>query len=374
MAGLGIVLYAWLWLTVPIGDPHAVAAEQRDATTAPLRRGLTAPWRETVARLPITDIAIGAVLVAAAVALIAARTGKDVAPWLLPLLVLLAGAGLGWSQLDAVQRGRWAPSPGGRTPVSIVRIVAGVALAVVGTVLLVAGQRGPEELLTAAVPMLAVVAGAALVLAPWWLRLVRELGEERAARARESERADIAAHLHDSVLQTLAMIRSRATDAEAVSRLARAQERELRQWLYRDRATGAASLAAAVREAASEIEDTTGAELDVVVVGDLAPENGAAPQIDALLRALREAMINAVRHGAPPISVYVEVQPEQVLAFVRDRGGGFDPAAVERDRLGVRESIIGRIRRRGGHVTIHSNAQRGTEIEIQIPTRIREGS
>jgi signal transduction histidine kinase len=188
------------------------------------------------------------------------------------------------------------------------------------------------------VAAVAVLAGVALVLAPWWLRLVRELGDERAARARESERADIAAHLHDSVLQTLALIRARADDPTEVARMARAQERELRAWLYDDRPAPGTSVAAVLAAIVAEIEDTrTGPDgeavtIETVVVGDTEPDANT----DALLQATREALLNAVRHGRPPVSLYLEAGPEEVEVFVRDRGDGFDPDAVPADRFGVR--------------------------------------
>uniref|UniRef100_UPI0020282FC5 sensor histidine kinase n=1 Tax=Actinotalea sp. C106 TaxID=2908644 RepID=UPI0020282FC5 len=211
--------------------------------------------------------------------------------------------------------------------------------------------------------------GAALVLAPWWLRLVRELGAERAARARESERADIAAHLHDSVLQTLALIRARATDPDDVARLARAQERELRSWLYDDRTVPGTSLAAELRELVGEVEDSRAVPVETVVVGDLVPDAGTA----ALLQATREALINAVVHGRPPVSLYLEVGDGQVEVFVRDHGDGFDLADVPVDRFGVRESIIGRVRRRGGTASVTSRPDRGTEVHLCLPTDLDEG-
>lgn len=220
-----------------------------------------------------------------------------------------------------------------------------------------------EALIRSAVAAIAVLIGSALVLAPWWLRLVRELGDERAARARESERADIAAHLHDGVLQTLALIRRQAHDAEQVARLARAQERELREWLYDDRRTPGTSVASDLRGVVAEVEDTRAVAVDVVVVGDAVPDEGT----DALLQATREALVNAVSHGKPPYSLYLEVTDAQIEVFVRDHGEGFDLAAVPVDRFGVRESIIGRVTRRGGTATVQSRPGRGTEVHLCLP-------
>jgi signal transduction histidine kinase/phage shock protein PspC (stress-responsive transcriptional regulator) len=360
--GAGIALYVFLWVTVPTGDPVAAAGTERPATLARLAPRLRAEGRP----VPVTDIGIGLILLLGAGLLIAVRRGIDVQlSWLLPTLILLAGTALGWSQLDRVQRERWLSRAGGRTPVSVLRLVGGIALVGLGVLLLV-GQAAPAgDLLRSAVASLAVLAGAVIVLAPWWLRLVRELGDERAARAREAERADIAAHLHDSVLQTLALIRARADQPEEVSRMARAQERELREWLYDDRSEPGTSLAAELRGVVGEVEDGRAVAIEAVVVGDRVPDLDT----EALLQATREALVNAVQHGRPPVSLYLEVAPDAVDVFVRDRGDGFDLAAVPPDRFGVRESIMGRVRRRGGTATVSSRPDRGTEVHLRIPVR-----
>ncbi|HMO11766.1 MAG TPA: ATP-binding protein [Actinotalea sp.] len=199
---------------------------------------------------------------------------------------------------------------------------------------------------------------------------MRALSEERLARARESERADIAAHLHDSVLQTLALIRARAGDADEVSKLARAQERELRSWLYEDRPSPGTSLATQLREVVGEVEDAHSVPVEVVIVGDATPDEGS----DVLLRATREALANAVRHGKPPVSLYLEIGPDAVEVYVKDRGDGFELDAVPHDRFGVRESIIGRMRRHGGSAQVRTRAG-GTEVELRLPRAgAREGS
>jgi signal transduction histidine kinase len=202
------------------------------------------------------------------------------------------------------------------------------------------------------------------VLAPWAVRLWRDLDSEREARVRETERAEIAAHLHDSVLQTLALIQRSSGDAARVARLARAQERDLRDWLYGPRPSPVATVAGAVREAGAEVEDRHGVALELVVVGDRPMDERSA----ALVAALREAMWNAVRHAGAPVSVYVEVGPDDIEGFVRDRGSGFDPGAVPKDRLGVRESIIGRMERHGGTAQVRSDDD-GTEVRLRLPLR-----
>ncbi|ROS31426.1 ATP-binding protein [Cellulomonas sp. PhB150] len=369
--GVGILLYAFWWLSVPVGDPADAAAAARPAALARLARaqGAEAEGR----RWPVTDVAVGALLVLLAVVLIAVRTDRVQLDWVLPSLIVLAGLGLAWSQLDAVQRGRLRRRAGGRTPVSVLRLLGGMILAGVGVLLLVSQANGegvePAALVQSIVASVAVLGGVALVLTPWWLRLVRELGDERAARARESERADIAAHLHDSVLQTLALIRSRADDPAEVARMARAQERELREWLYDDRPAPGTSVAAALRGIVAEVEDSrsgpTGdpVAIETVVVGDHVPDAST----EALLQATREALVNAVVHGRPPVSLYLEVGPRMVEVFVRDHGDGFDLDEVGPDRFGVRESIIGRVRRRGGEATVDCRPGRGTEVHLTVP-------
>ena len=363
VGGIGPLLYVWFWVTIPVGDPAQAAVDQRPAALNRLAPRLREPGR----RVPVTDIAVGVLLLLAAALLIALRQGVDIEYWVLPVLIVLAGTALAWSQLDAIQRGRFLTRAGGRTPVNVVRLLGGAVLAVLGLFLLV-GQDDPiDVLLRSAVAALAVLTGAALVLAPWWLRLVRELGDERAARARESERADIAAHLHDSVLQTLALIRARSDRPDDVARLARAQERELREWLYDDRRTPGTSLASDLRAVVAEVEDTRSVAVDVVVVGDCEP----GPGTEALLLATREALFNAVNHARGPYSLYLEVASDQAEVFVRDHGDGFDLAEVPTDRFGVRESIIGRVVRRGGTASVKSREGRGTEVHLCVPIGVR---
>ncbi|WP_309134747.1 PspC domain-containing protein [Cellulomonas sp.] len=366
VAGIGLVLYVFWWLTVPVGDPATDAAGSRPSALQRLAR------RQTLGesrRVPFADLALGALLVLAAGVLVAMRLGAEVdSTWVLPALLVLVGLGLAWSQLDAVQRRQ-----GDRRRISVLRLIGGVLLAAAGVLLLVGESVGrgvePALMVQAGIGALAVLLGVGLVLAPWWVRLVRELGDERAARAREAERADIAAHLHDSVLQTLALIRARADEPAEVARMARAQERELREWLYDDRHEPGTSLAAALRAVVAEVEDSrsgpTGepVAVDVVVVGDRVPD----ADTQALLQATREALVNAVVHGRPPVSLYLEVGPSVVEVFVRDRGDGFDLDAVGSDRFGVRESIIGRVRRRGGTARVTSSPQRGTEVHLCMP-------
>ncbi|WP_052436757.1 ATP-binding protein [Georgenia sp. SUBG003] len=355
-AGAGALMYLWLWVTVPAGDPlEAVRPAGLSRLAPPPAAGpaVTRRTRRDDRRRPPAlrrDPAARAHGRRRALELARAR----------PLRRGGCGARLGGSSPPPPRTTAYA-RPGGRI---VLRVGGGVALAVVGALLLIGPGGSPFELVQATLSGLAVVAGIAVVLAPLGLRLVRELGAEREARAREAERADIAAHLHDSVLQTLSMIRSRAGDNEEVARLARAQERELREWLYTDRPAPGTSTADAVRQVAAEVEDLHGVAIDVVTAGDAEPDAGT----EALAAAAREALSNAVRHGRPPVSLYVEVTPEQTEVFVRDRGDGFEIDAVPADRHGVRQSIIGRMDRHGGRAAVRTRAG-GTEVHLVMPRK-----
>jgi signal transduction histidine kinase len=204
-----------------------------------------------------------------------------------------------------------------------------------------------------------------VVAGPWLYRLVRELADERAERIRSQERADLAAHVHDSVLQTLTLIQRRSDDPREVVRLARAEERALRQWLYQPAAVRTDSVSAALDRLAAEVEDDHGVALDVVCVGDASVDE----RLEALLQAAREAMVNAAKYAAAegPVSVYAEVEPHEVSVYVRDRGPGFAVAAIPADRMGVRESIIGRVERAGGRAEVRTSPGEGCEVRLSMP-------
>jgi phage shock protein PspC (stress-responsive transcriptional regulator) len=210
-----------------------------------------------------------------------------------------------------------------------------------------------------------VALGLGLILAPFWLRLARGLRDERNERIRSQERAEVAAHLHDSVLQTLALVQKRADDPRAVATLARRQERELRSWLSgAPEARPDECLADALRAAAAEIEEAHGVPIEVIAVGD----HDLDERHRALVAAAREALANAVRHSASdePIALYIEVAGGRTEVFVRDRGQGFDADAIPEDRRGVRESIMGRMARHGGSAAVHSTPGQGTEVELVL--------
>jgi signal transduction histidine kinase len=212
-----------------------------------------------------------------------------------------------------------------------------------------------------------VTAGIVVLLGPWWLRIARDLVLERSARARAEERADISARVHDSVLQTLALIQRRADDPQQVVQLARAQERELRSWLFEGRTLGdgdATTVGEGVRQIQRDVEARHGVPVEVVTVGDCALDD----DLNALLAAAREATVNAAKwSGAGVISVYAEVEPKQVEVAVRDRGKGFDPDAVPGDRKGLAQSVHGRMSRHGGSATVQSAVGEGTKVTLTMP-------
>jgi signal transduction histidine kinase len=213
--------------------------------------------------------------------------------------------------------------------------------------------------------MLATATGIALLLGPWIASLLSTLREERGQRIRTEERADMAAHLHDSVLQTLALIQRHADSPQQSRSLARRQERELRAWLFdaRNPDGAPASLAAALDRLSDDIEADHDVNVDVVAVGD----HPLDEHLEALVAALREAAVNAAKHsGEPEVSIYVEVAEGEVEAYVRDRGKGFDPSEVYGDRRGIADSIIGRMVRHGGTAKVRSAPGEGTEVSLRM--------
>jgi signal transduction histidine kinase len=240
-----------------------------------------------------------------------------------------------------------------------VALIAGAALIVLSATGALSGAKD------AIIIILVVILALALILAPFWWRLGRNLASERSERIRSQERAELAAHLHDSVLQTLTLVQKRAADPREVAQLARRQERELRDWLFApERAPAGASLATALEEAAVEVEEAHRVPIDVIAVGDA----GVGERGEALVAAAREAMVNAAKFApdAGEVAVYAELSNGRAQVFVRDRGAGFDPDAIPADRKGVRESIVGRMERSGGTARIRSTAGTGTEVELEI--------
>ncbi len=252
----------------------------------------------------------------------------------------------------------------------LLRVSAGVVLALAGLYVLVAGHSTKAALAVVGGALL-VVAAVVVVFGPWWISVVRDLIAERQARALAEERAQMAAHVHDSVLQTLALIQRSADDPDRVVRLARGQERELRAWLFEGRPPGAVgsevtTLFEGVEQLQRQVESQHGMEVEVVVVGDC----GLTEELRALLDAAKEATVNAAKwSGADRVSIYAEVDRDVVMIFVRDRGRGFEPDSVPGDRQGIAQSIRARVARFGGSATIRSAIGEGTEVELSMPRR-----
>jgi len=283
---------------------------------------------------------------------------------IVPVLTIGSGVILAWSQLDEARRAQWLGAGSAPRGATLVRIALGALLAVIGIVVLATRGKSIAAVWDAGLAVVAVLIGAVLITAPWVLRLWNQLRAEQLATARANERADIAAHLHDSVLQTLALIQKKSTDPNAVAALARAQERELRSWLYAPKADSADTLSAALHEVVAEVEDRHGVTIELVMTGDVPLD----PDVSALVRALGEALTNAAKHGRAPLTAYVEASAAGVEAFVRDRGEGFDPDDVPGDRHGVRDSIVGRMERHGGTARVRILDQ-GTEVALTLPAR-----
>jgi signal transduction histidine kinase len=359
--GFGFALYLLGWAVMP-GD---------DGARAPIER--IAGRRETWL------VVAGMVLLALAALLLLRAWGiwfSDAIVW--PVILAAAGGALIWRQSqegsDPLSRPADSPRPvRGSDPLTLPRVslprdafgrvLVGAALVVGGALVFLwlndALQPARDVLLAVVVVLVALT----LILAPWWLRLVRGLSAERTERIRSQERAEVAAHLHDSVLQTLALMQKRASEPREVAALARRQERELRAWLNGRRAAGDATVALALEAVAAEVEEAHGVPVEVVAVGD-APLDERA---QALVAAAREALVNAAKFApGGPVALYAEVDAETIEVFVRDRGPGFDPAAVPDDRRGVRESIVGRMERHGGRAVVHSEPGAGTEVELVI--------
>lgn len=328
---------------------------REESNSNPTRQRLSLGFRE---------VAIGGGLVIAAVVLFGQQSGWNLQlGTLIPLLIIVLGAVLAWMQLDDTRRIGLLSAAKMNTPMALLRLGGGIALVIAGVIVIVAGSGSWTLVWSSVVASLAVLAGVALVLAPWVLKFWREFQSERAGRIRETERAEIAAHLHDSVLQTLALIQKSASSPADVTRLARAQERELREWIYQDAAHNAGALVERVKAVCAEAEDVYGQAVEVVAVGDAELTDRGS----ALVQAVREAVFNGVRHGGTTVSVYVEAGAQGVDVFIKDRGPGFDVETVPADRLGVRESVVGRMQRNGGTAEIISSAD-GTEVRLHLPS------
>ncbi len=364
-SGLGALLYAVFWFVVPLGagGVDAPAPGSRHPAQAGAGRRLRRPDRGQVSAV--------LVLVAALFALGANLQFGRANAYVWPLLVMGVGVAVVWRQADNARRAHWTEVSRRRGLLPIARGAAGVVLVGVGVSGFVVIQGSAEQFGAVLQASVAVLVGIALLAGPYLVRITQDLSEERLMRIRAQERAEVAAHVHDSVLHTLTLIQRNSDNAREVARLARAQERELREWLYKG-ASGAAedapdrpeTLAAAVKATAAEVEDHHGVPVEVVCVGDCPCDERLA----ALVQAAREAMVNAAKYGggSGAVQVFAEVEGRTVFVSVRDRGPGFDLDAVPADRMGVRESVIGRMERNGGTARIRTAPGEGTEVELEM--------
>ena len=363
--GFGVALYLLAWLVIPSGD--APAGRRR----LPTGRGAL-------------EVALGTGLLLLSVLLTMRALGvwfSDAIAW--PLVLIASGGALIWRQAvsspaeaeedrppsEVLSRPAAEPATAEdaakleRRFLSISRTGLGIVLVIGAAIAFLqsTGALGAIRDVLLVVIAVAVVLG--VIFAPWILRLVRSLTAERTQRIRQQERAEMAAHLHDSVLQTLALVQRRADEPGEVAALARRQERELRAWLANRPAAGEARLASALEAVAAEVEERHGVPVEVVTVGDRDLDAAG----EAVVAAAREAMTNAAKFGGgSTVDVYAESNDGRLQVFVRDRGPGFDPRSVPADRRGMRESIVGRMERHGGRATVTSSPGAGTEVELLL--------
>jgi signal transduction histidine kinase/phage shock protein PspC (stress-responsive transcriptional regulator) len=357
VVGVGVVAYALMWVFLPLGseqsEPPAGAA------------GPTSGW-DLTGVLGILALGLGVLL-----GLAALGVPIRVTLWG-PVLIVGAGVALLWRQSDDLQRAtiRSHAESGVQATAALsdrqgwIRVLVGLGLVLLGLVAVIGPQLDLATTGQSIGAAGAVLAGLVLIALPWISSWIKGLEAERYAAVRAEERAAMAARVHDSVLQTLTLIQRRADDPAEVTRLARAEERALRSWLYAP--VGASgSLGAALAEVVATTEADYDARIDLVTVGDAVVDDRLA----ALVAATREAVVNAAKHAGAPATVYAEVDEDQVEVNVRDRGRGFQPDAVDPDRHGVRQSIVARMSAVGGSATVRSAPGEGTEVRLLLPIR-----
>lgn len=327
LGGVGAMAYAGLWIFTPALDD------------APSTR-----------RSPLSLVLVFLALAGSAVGVLGVSGASLSAA--VPLAVVAVGAVLAWLAYDR----------GLNTPVGLVAVAAGAVLVIGGVVVAaVTWESGSGSAILATA--LTLVGFGALVV-PLVLKLWRSLSQEQAAKAVSEERAEIAARLHDSVLQTLALIQKRAGDSREVTRLARAQERELRAWLFDAPSAAPTTCFGALEAACGEVEDLFDMRVSAVTVGE---DMELTESAKLLIQAAREAMVNAGKHaGVDAVDVYAELLAGELSIFVRDRGVGFDVDAIPADRHGIRDSIRARVEGSGGRVRISSTPGEGTEVELAV--------
>ncbi|MCK1795511.1 PspC domain-containing protein [Streptomyces sp. XM4193] len=354
-SGLGALLYAVFWFVVPLGA-GGVGEGHKPAQGKPDRGYLFA----------------AVVLIVSLVALGENLQFGTANAYVWPLLLMGVGVAVVWRQVDNDRRAHWTEMSRSKRLIPLARTAAGVVLVGAGVAGFAVIQGSGRQLGAVLQASLAVVIGIALIAGPYLVRMTQDLSEERLMRIRAQERAEVAAHVHDSVLHTLTLIQRNSENAREVSRLARAQERDLRAWLYKG-ARGASeeesdesprTFAESVKSVVAEVEDHHGVPVEVVCVGDCPMDD----RLTATLQAAREAMVNAAKYGGETghVQVFAEVEGSTIFVSVRDRGPGFDLDSVPSDRMGVRESIIGRMERNSGTARIRSTPGEGTEVVLEM--------
>jgi signal transduction histidine kinase/phage shock protein PspC (stress-responsive transcriptional regulator) len=339
MWGLGIVIYVVLWrLTLDVEDdrpPRPIDSRQRIGVTLAFIGGL---WILTGMGLVLDGFATAVVF------------------------TLSFGTAALWDRSESPSLARIIlPDGGGR---SVVRLIGGMVLVIGGLGLLFSSVSAVSQIGFTLLAVAVTVAGLVLAFGPWMYRMATDLGQERRERVRQEERAEVAAHLHDSVLQTLALIQ-RSEDPRKMASLARSQERELRSWLYgRAPVPGEDLLSTALEGAVAKVEDERHVAIDLVKVGDATLDDKGR----ALVGAATEALINAAQHsGAGRISIFLEVGGETADVWVTDQGKGFDQKTVPPDRRGLADSVFGRMSRHGGSAAVESRPGEGTEVHLIMP-------
>ncbi|MFN2557651.1 MAG: PspC domain-containing protein [Nitriliruptorales bacterium] len=358
--GSGIVLYLLGWLvSSESSDDHDRSTDERHTD-------------------PRQALALGLILLGTLLLL------RDLGLWfgdaiVWPVALAAVGSAVIWARSSEDDRERWSRL-GARIPgnpveavfggrASLGRVIVGGLLVAVGLAASLAANTSLAGLGPLLVGAAVATAGLGLVLGPWVLRLARQVTTERGERIRAEERAEVAAHLHDSVLQTLALLQ-RSTSQQEMVALARRQERELRAWLYGQTTADGELLGQAIDALVEKVEADHDIVVDAIVVGD----GPLDERLRALVEAAGEAVVNAAKHaGVTSVSLYVERRGETAEAYVRDRGRGFDPAAVGADRRGIAHSIRGRVERWGGEVLITTALEEGTEVRLRLPAPTLHG-
>lgn len=357
----GAILYAVLWVLVPVAAP-----EEAPGLEAATRGGRRPTRRRSGVDVGVV-ISIAMILLGIAWLVFYDTFLSTHVFW--PLVLGGAGVVLIWLQVDQSSQARipaqastWEKLTRGSGAASLVRLAGGLILFGLGISWILATQIGVAQLPGVLAATLAILGAILVVAAPWLHQQRLKVGRAEEERMRAEAKADLAAHLHDSVLQTLTLIQRQAGDAEAVATLARRQERELRTWLFGDQTT-TTRFRGAVEEIAADIESRFPIAVELVCVGDDDLDDDGR----ALLLAAREATTNAAKHArVDRIDLYAEIDADQIEVFIRDRGVGFDPEVVPADRVGVKESIRARMHRHGGEVTIRSAPGEGTEVKLEM--------